>query len=261
MPDQLQHVRPAKGLAASSAAAGATTSAPAAQSKQRAATGLLASHPSDGNRQPVSRLAYDPQDQSQLSAPLRSQCQPQEALDLSTAAGPQHKGSAADDMVLQSPLARRLRQQEQERQQAAVQRGQRTFSSALRLHSEEAADPSSHVTRQRLADFSSHLHGRSSRQQQPQAGAAAVQYKHAPPSGHLDGSNSPRELAKACAAVGTGFAAFRSPKRSVSLQLEETIEILSDSQSQEDLEISLLSPSPAKRYENSTAGAVLALPA
>ena len=151
-----------------------------------------------------------------------------------------------DDLVLRSPYAMRLRQQQGV--QAAELRHTRSSSSAGACTADQEADASEGAGRQPEPHCIVDLAGRNLETQQHQVKPAA---EHRPVEGQLDFGTRVGHLPRSPDAVTARGQLFLSPKRSISFrEEEEPITIMSDSHSEGELEISLLSPSPAKRYAN-----------
>ena len=163
--------------------------------------------------------------------------------------------SSEGNLGLQSPYAMRLRQL----QGVASAQLRRTHSSSSGLVD---AEPSASTWRQpdpcsraEPAGSSPEAHGHqgkpagSSPRAQPYQDkpAAAQRYEHRAGTGHLEIGRSLGHPPNSPDVLTPKSRLFTSPKRSMGCQDEDAITILSDSQSQEELEIAL-SPSPAKRY-------------
>ena len=152
-----------------------------------------------------------------------------------------------DDLVLQSPYAMRLRQQQEGA--AAELRQMRSSSSSGACTADEEADSSEGAGRQPDDNCAMDLAGNSLKSQQHQDKPATEQ--HRPVEGQLVFGTRAGHLPRSPNNVTARGQLFFSPKRGIrSCEEEELITVMSDSHSEAELEISLLSPSPAKRYLN-----------
>lgn len=261
--EQLRESRAPRGLASGAMgpkqhAATKTTAASAAavaasEPRQNAAGGTAASHPEDDNWQ--SGVKPGTTAMPDLLSSMPNQCLAQPHADSSSVGSRRRHAdsNSCDDLLLQSPYATRLRQQVKG---SATKPGFALSSQTGSGHeSEEEAERWNRAAAQRCDCYPSAF-ASSSEGEQHQSNAAASRPKDWLVKGHL--SNSPGRLPRSPHAKAAQAGLFTSPKRSARSCQEETIVISPSSQSQEDLEVCLLSPSPAKRYATTQLGLTLA---
>ena len=283
MSDLPRGVRPPRGLAAAmsgGATAGGTTAGGAAAGGLRGGDpggglggaplapqpqlgplrGMLANKPADDGRQPVSKAGSIALSQPRAghSVQAKHSAQLQAGPSRADMRRPQKSNrDTGDDLVLQSPYAMRLRQQQggqaaEQGSQAAELPQMRSSSSSGACTGDEEAGPSRGAGKQPDYHCTVDLAGSSSRSQQHQDKPAPEHCQHRPVEGQLDIGRA-GHLPRSPDILMAREQLFLSPKRGISSrEEEEPITVMSDSHSEGELEISLLSPSPAKRYANQT---------
>ena len=253
--EQIREARPPRGLA--SASAGGLASASAAMDpRQTVAVGKAAGQPEDDSWNSGSRLATAalPQPEVNSSMPSRSLAQPHADTSSVGLRRQLSHSNSCDDLLLQSPYAMRLRVQEKN---AATHKSGVTlpYQTGSDHEAEEEAGGTNHAAAQHLDCHPSTFADSSSEGEQRQGNAAARRPGHWLAKEHL--SHSPGHLPKSPHAEAAPAELFTSPKRTARSYQEESIVISPSSESQEDLEICLLSPSPAKRYATNQLGLTL----
>jgi len=163
-----------------------------------------------------------------------------------TAAGSRHDAqlkqllayTASQELALQSPYASRLRQQDTAQAEIPLQRHSTVlYNAQTQSHQVEEANLSSRGG----------LHGSHAMARQfvasPRAGPNEDQIRE----GRVAGMSSPDHCLGAPSALTAPQDVHTAPKRPSTAHSEDVIVISPESQGQDDLEINLLSPSPAKR--------------
>ena len=216
--------------------------------------GMPANEPADDSRQPISKagstaLSQPPFDQS---VQVKHAAHLHAATSRADMQNPQKSDRDTEDgLVLQSRYAMHLRQQQGG--QAAELRQMRSSSSSGAYTGDQAAYPSEGAGRQPDCHCTVDLAGSNSRTQQHQGESVAEHGQHRPVEGLLDFGTRASHLPRSPDTVTARGQLFLSPKRGVSAcEEDEPITVNSDSHSEGELEISLLSPSPAKRYVKQT---------
>ena len=156
-----------------------------------------------------------------------------------------------EDLLLHSPYAMHLRQKQGGQ---AAQRSQVcTSSSSAACYGDRDTDHVAGFSRQ-LDHYSTVDHaGNRPRPQQHQDQQVPEQYGHRPCEGQFDPSSRAGRLPRSPEAVTPRGELLPSPERGITIFGEDgPSTIMSGSGSEGDLEISLLSPSPAKRYASNT---------
>lgn len=271
MPELLREARPPRGLAAATGGGTRTVGAvagwpggggpggalggatPVPQPRQGPLRGMPASRPADDSWQSafkpgstaLSRPRSDCNVPAQSAAHLQAETSSADVLKQQTS-----DSNVEDDLLLQSPYAMRLRQQQGGQ---ATELRQMHSSSSEPSREDADANPWTHTGDQPDHCCAVDLAGSSPRAKQHQDKPAAKQHQHRPLGGHFEIGNSLGHAPRSPDAVAARVQLFNSPKRSIRpCEEEKPLTILSDSQSQEEWEISLLSPSPAKRCADNT---------
>ena len=159
--------------------------------------------------------------------------------------------NVTQDLLLQSPCARQLKQQANAHTESRLQSQSSKSTMIYHLPAELQEDHlpgGSRIPGQFVDSPRVEQHGNSLRAGQFVGSSTAAQGGGSPREGRY--GNSPRagQSAESPAAMTARLGVHRSPKRNAGACKEEVIVISPDSQSQEDLEINLLSPSPVKRW-------------
>ena len=216
--------------------------------------GMPANKPAHDSGQPTSTAGsralrqphFDHSVQAKLTGPLQketSRADMQNSL--------KSDRDTKDDLVLQSPHAMPLRQQQGG--QAAELLLVRSSSSSGTCSGGEQADPSVGAGRQPDDYCTVDPAGSSLGSQQHHDKASAEQCQHRSVEGQLDIGTRAGHLPRRPDTIMARGQLFLSPKRGISSREEDKpITCMSDSQSEGELEINVLSPSPAKRCANQT---------
>ena len=271
MPELLREARPPRGLAVTMGGDARTVGAvagwpgggapggglgdttPVPQPRQGPLRGMPASRPADDSWQsafkPVSTALSQPGSECNVAPQSAAQLQ----AETSSADVSQQQMSASnveEEVLFQSPYAMRLRQQQGGQAAELCQ----MHSSFLEPSREDAdANPLTHTGKQPDHCCAVDLAGSSPRAKQHQDKPAAKQCQHRPLGGHFEIGTSLGHPPRSPDAMAARVQLFNSPKRSIRpCEEEEPLTILSDSQSQEEWEITLPSPSPAKRCADIT---------
>lgn len=221
----------------------------APQPKHETLRSMFASQSADDNRQSVSQPSNNVLSPPGLdcSVPAKSTVH----LSAGTSSADAHTLDRAveDDLSLHSPYAMRLRQEQGSK--AAQPSQMCTSSSSAARYGDRETDHIPGSSRQLDHYSAEDLAGSSPRSQQHQDQQVAEQYQYRPFEGQLDTSSRAGHLPRSPGAVTPRGQLLLSPKRGIkSCEKEGPSTVLSDGDSEGELEISLLSPSPAKRYAN-----------
>lgn len=216
--------------------------------------GMPATNPAEDSRQPSSTAGSAALSQAHFGHKLQPKCIGHLQAETSRADMQNaHKldSHVEDDLVLQSPYAMHRRQQQGGQAAELRQMGSSSCSGACSR--DEEAGPSEGAGKQPDDRCTVGVAGNSFGSQLLQDKPAAEKCQHKSVEGQLDIGTRAGPLPKSPDVVVARGQLFSSPKRGISShEDDEPISVMSDSHSEGELEISLLSPSPAKRYANQT---------
>lgn len=225
---------------------------PAPQPKQGTLRSMFASQSGDDNRQSACKPGNTVLSQPGLDCSVQARPTAQLPAGTNSADAQTSDRDMEDDLMLHSPYAMRLRQKQGG--QAAQLRQMCTPSSSAVCFEDRDIDHAVGSGREIDHYSTVDLAGNGPRsQQQHQDQQVAKQYGHRPLEGQLNTSSRAGRLPSSPDAVTPRGQLLLSPKRGLKSCEEQGLSTtLSVSGSEGDLEISLLSPSPAKRYANIT---------